>query len=1063
MSPASRPAWSLSGALASEKALVEGPAIELLLSLGWEHGDLMYEAPGPQNPTGRLSWRETILPARLRAALARLNPDLPAEALQQAEARLTEDRSAMLPVAANREVWRLLREGVSVELRQPDGSLKPERVRVIDWTDPGANNFFLASQTWVASDLYTRRPDAIGFVNGLPLLLCEWKAPTQGVQEAYDDNLTDYRDTVPRLFDANGFVLLSNGLHALMGASHAAFEAFASWKRLEEDGPESVELATILRATCEPARFLDMIENFTLFEEARGGLRKVLAKYHQVLGVNRAIQAVQQIAANHGRLGVFWHTQGSGKSLSMVMFAEKVLRRLGGNWTFVVVTDRQELDDQIAGTFAATGALAKDIKDAQAQSRVHLRELLAGQERYVFTLIHKFGTERAEPMPVLSERRDIIVITDEAHRSQYDQLAANMRRALPNAAFIGFTGTPLIAGQEERTREVFGDYVSIYNFAQSVADGATVPLYYEARKPELQLSDAEVLRDELDELLDAAMLDDEQEKKLQREFARQYHLITRDDRLEQVAADLARHFAARGYLGKAMFVAIDKATAVRMYDKFKAHWLALLIEHEQRLAAAPPEVRAALAERVAWMRAVDFAVIVSQGQNEIADLRAKGLDILPHRQRMQDEDLEAKFKNPNDRLRLVFVCAMWITGFDVPTCSTVYLDKPMKNHTLMQTIARANRRAPGKAAGVVVDYVGVFQNLQKALAIYAATAAGKTGDKPIQSKDGLVEELIEALGEARSFCQDQGVGMDAIAIVQKLDRLKLISDAVEALIAPDERRREFLRKAGAAVRAYKALLPDERAGPFLKPVAVLHIVAEAIRGRLGPVDISAVVERIEALLDERVEGVSITAPILEGDDRGGRVDLTDIDFEKLAKLFQSKPRTANEQLRAKAQAKARRLVQNNPTRLHLVERLEKLVEDYNLGTLDAEAFFAALKKLIEQMEDEERRAAREGLTEEELAVFDLLTRPEPKLTKAQEAAVKKVARELLEKLQALRVEHWRVNQQTRAAVHSEIRFKLNDLPEEPYPQSLWDEKVEAVWQFIYTHGTARAGASSVVH
>jgi type I restriction enzyme R subunit len=1045
-----------------ELALVEVPAIELLESLGWTHVNLMQEAPGQQNPTGRLSWRETVLPARLRAALAKLNPNLSTDALQQAEARLIEDRSAMLPVAANRELWRLLRDGVPVELRQPDGTLKPERVRVIHWTEPLANDFFVASQTWVASELYKRRPDAIGFVNGLPLLVCEWKAPSQGVQDAYDSNLNDYRDTVPRLFDANGFVLLSNGLQALMGASHAPFEAYAPWKRLEEDGPESVELATMLRATCEPARFLDLIENFTLFEEARGGLRKVLGKYHQVLGVNRAIAAVQQIADNRGRLGVFWHTQGSGKSLSMVMFAEKVLRRLGGHWTFVVVTDRQELDDQIAGTFAATGALAKDIKDAQAQSRVHLRELLGGQERYVFTLIHKFGTERGETIPVLSDRSDIIVITDEAHRSQYDQLAANMRRALPNAAFIGFTGTPLIAGQEERTREVFGDYVSIYNFAQSVADGATVPLYYEARKPELQLGDAEALRDDLDELLDAAMLDDEQDKKLQREFARQYHLITRDDRLEQIAADLARHFAARGYLGKAMFVAIDKATAVRMHDKFKVHWTALLTEHEQRLAAAPADLRGALAERVAWMRAVDVAVVVSQSQNEIAELKAKGLDIQPHRKRMLDEDLETKFKNPSDPLRLVFVCAMWITGFDVPTCSTMYLDKPMKNHTLMQTIARANRRAPGKAAGVVVDYVGVFQNLQKALAIYAATAAGEAGNKPIQSKDGLVEELTEALEEARGYCQGVGVDVDAIAAVQKLARLELIGDAVEVLIAPDERRREYLRKSGAAARAYKALLPDERAAAFLKPVAVLHIVAEAIRGKMGPVDISAILERIEALLDERVEGVAITAPIVEGEDRGGRVDLSDIDFEKLALLFQSKPRTAAEQMRSKAQAKAQQLVQKNPTRVHLVEKLEKLVESYNLGTLDAEAFFAALKKLIDEMDSEERRAAREGLTEEELAVFDLLTRPEPKLTKAQEVEVKKVARELLEKLQALRVEHWRQNQQTRAAVHSEIRFKLNELPEDPYPQALWEEKVDAVWLFLYGAKGGTGGASARV-
>ena len=1046
-----------------ELALVEVPALDELQALGWTHGNLMQELPGPLNPTGRLSWRETVLPARLRDALGRLNPHLPPEALQQAEAALTEDRSAMLPVAANRALWKLLREGVPVALRQADGSLKPDRVRVIHWTDPLANDFFVASQAWVASELYKRRPDAIGFVNGLPLLLCEWKAPSQGVQEAYDANLADYRDTVPRLFDANGFVVLSNGLQALMGASHAPFEAYAPWKRLEEDGPESVELTTLLRGTCAPARLLDLIENFTLFEEARGGLRKVLGKVHQVLGVNRAIEAVKQIDANRGRLGVFWHTQGSGKSLSMVMFAEKVLRRLGGHWTFVIVTDRQELDDQIAGTFAATGALTKDIKDAQAQSRLHLRELLAGQERYVFTLIHKFGTERGEAMPCLSDRRDIIVITDEAHRSQYDQLAANMRRALPNAAFIGFTGTPLIAGQEERTREVFGDYVSIYNFAQSVADGATVPLYYEARKPELQLADAEALRDDLDELLDSAMLDDEQEKKLQREFARQYQLITREDRLEEIAADLARHFAARGYLGKAMFVAIDKATAVRMHDKFKLRWAALLTEHEQRLAAAAPEVREALAERVAWMRAVDVAVVVSQGQNEIAELKAKGLDILPHRQRMLSEDLETKFKNPDDPLRLVFVCAMWITGFDVPTCSTVYLDKPMKNHTLMQTIARANRRAPGKAAGVVVDYVGVFQNLQKALAIYAATSAGQAGDNPIQSKDGLVAELTEALADARGFCAVLGLDVDAIGAAQKLERLKLIGDAVELLIAPDERRREFQRKANAAARAYKALLPDERAAPFLKAVAVLHIVAEAIRGRLGPVDISGITARIEALLDDQVEGVAITAPIVEGDDRGGRVDLTDIDFDKLAKLLQVRPRTAADQLRTKAQGKAQKLVQSNPSRVHLVEKLEKLVADYNLGTLDAEAFFAALKKLVAEMEDEEQRAAREHLTEEELAIFDLLTRPSPRLTKAQEDEVKKVARSLLEKLQALRVEFWRQNPQTRAQVLSEIRVTLNELPEDPYPEDLWKEKVDAVWQFVYSSGRSQPAARSPLH
>jgi type I restriction enzyme R subunit len=297
---------------------------------------------------------------------------------------------------------------------------------------------------------------------------------------------------------------------------------------------------------------------------------------------------------------------------------------------------------------------------------------------------------------VLSDRADIIVITDEAHRSQYDQLAANMRRALPNAAFLGFTGTPLMAG-EERTKEVFGDYVSIYNFAQSVADGATVPLFYESRQPELQLA-KEDLKDELEALLVEAELDEDQERRVQTQFAKQYHLITRDDRLEKIAADLVKHFAGRGYRGKAMFVAIDKATAVRMFDKVRAHWARLLAEQEDRLAKAPPEIRDAISEQLTWMRSTDMAVVVSQSQGEIAEMKAKGLDISPHRKRMVDEDLDQKFKDPDDPLRLVFVCAMWITGFDVPTCSTVYLDRPMKNHTLMQTIARANRRAPGKQA-----------------------------------------------------------------------------------------------------------------------------------------------------------------------------------------------------------------------------------------------------------------------------------------------------------------------------------------------------------------------------
>lgn len=1038
---------SLTGLVVSEDSAVERPALQLLQELGWGHVNLQDEKPGPSNPTGRTSFRQTWLPARLQAALEHLNPGLPPEAITMAADAITEPRSAMLPMAANRAVWELLVDGVPVQVRRDDGGFDDLRVRVIDWIEATNNDFLAASQVWMEGPLHKRRPDTIGFVNGLPLLLAEWKAPTKPLAEAYEANLRDYRDVVPALFDANAFVILSNGLRAVMGASHAPFDIFASWKRLEEGSPESVALETMLRATCKPTRFIDLVENFILFEEARGGLRKIVAKYHQVLGVNRAVEAVENLAENRGRLGVFWHTQGSGKSFSMTMFAEKVLRRLGGNFTFVIVTDRTELDDQIAGTFAATGALTKNLQDVQADSRAHLRELLAGNERYVFTLIQKFSTADREPMPVLSERSDIIVITDEAHRSQYDTLAANMRSALPKAAFIGFTGTPLIQGAESRTREVFGDYVSIYDFAQSVKDGATVPLYYEARKPELQMN-ADELRDDLEDLLDETSLDDAQEQRLAREFARQYHLITRDDRLDKIAEDLALHIATRGFRGKAMFVAIDKATAVRMYEKTRVAVAQLIAADEVKLRSAYEAEGAAIADRLEWMRSLDMAVVVSQGQNEVGDLRAKGLDILPHRERMQTEDLETKFKNADDPLRLVFVCAMWITGFDVPTVSTVYIDRPMKNHTLMQTIARANRRAEGKTSGVIVDYVGVFLNLQKALAVYAG-AGDDDGATPIQDKQALVQVLSNALRDAADFIEPLGISADAIMAVGGLQRTALIAKGVETLIAPDERLRAFQRLSGAVVRAYKALLPDERAAPFVQTVAVLHTLADALRAKLGPVDISLISAKIAALLDEKIEGVAILTPIVEGDRAEGRVDLSGIDLDKLATLFAATPKTAASQLREAAEQKAKRMAEANPTRQDMVEKLEELVAEYNAGSIDAERFFQALKALVADMDEEDRRASREGLSEEELAIFDLLTKPAPVLSKAEEIAVKQVARELLARLTDLvSGVDWVKGRQSRAAVQSEIRVKLNELPEEPYPEELWLGKVDQVWSFV---------------
>ncbi len=465
----------------------------------------------------------------------------------------------------------------------------------------------------------------------------------------------------------------------------------------------------------------------------------------------------------------------------------------------------------------------------QAQSREHLKELLRGNERYIFTLIQKFGTARGEVYPVLSTRSDIIVITDEAHRSQYDILAANMRAALPNAAFIGFTGTPLIAGEEERTREVFGDYVSIYDFAQSIADGATVPLYYESRLPELHLTN-EQLGDEIARVIDEADLGEDEEDAIARRFAKQYHLITNEDRLEKVAADLVRHFSGRGYRGKAMFIAIDKATAIRMYDKVQRHWADMLAREAERVATITRRRSSArrCKSNSTGSRKTDMAVVVSPSQNEIALMAKQGLDIEPHRRRMVNEDMDEKFKAPDDPLRLVFVCAMWITGFDVPTCSTIYIDKPMKNHTLMQTIARANRVAPGKQAGLIVDYVGVFRNLKEALAIYAQPRPGVTTD-PIEGKDELVEALRAALGRAVVYAEARSVQPADVLAVTGFERQAALKQAAENLLGSDDDKRAFLRLVGDAWNLFRAVLPDPAANEFRGDMIVLKVVAEMIR------------------------------------------------------------------------------------------------------------------------------------------------------------------------------------------------------------------------------------------
>ncbi len=1031
----------------TEDHLVEQSAIALLRDdLAWGSAVCFDEWASGTSTLGREAKRDVILVSKLRLALERLNPDVPPDAIGAAIDELARDRSALGLGEANQEVYTLLKQGVKVQIPNCErGGQETKVVWVIDWDNPGNNDFFLASQFWINGELYTRRPDLIGFVNGLPLVLIELKKPGVHLREAFDKNLADYKDSIPQLFHYNSFVIVSNGTQSKLGSVTAGWDHFCDWKKIgSEDEPPAISLETVLRGTCEKARLLDLVENFVRYSEFSGGLAKIVAKNHQYLGVNGAVAALERLQAapasdRHGRLGVFWHTQGSGKSFSMVFFAEKVFRKIPGNWTFVVVTDRTELDDQIYRTFATCGAVTEG--HCQATSADHLRRLLSEDHRYVFTLIHKFRTSAGEIHPVLSERDDIVVLTDEAHRSQYDTLAMNMRTALPKAKFVAFTGTPLIVG-EERTREVFGDYVSVYNFGQSIEDGATVPLFYENRTPELEITNPD-LNDEIYEVIDDAALDDEQERKLERLLGRRYHLITRDDRLDAIANDIVHHFLNRGHQGKAMVVCIDKATALRMHDKVRAEWEAEAGRVRSTLERLNPNHmdHALLHARLANLQETDMAVVVSPGQNEIAEMKAKGLDIHPHRERMLKEDLATKFKEPDDPFRIVFVCAMWMTGFDVPSCSTIYLDKPMRGHTLMQTIARANRVWHGKVNGLIVDYANVFRELEKALAIYASGKRG--GELPVKDKSELVEALRIALEETNQFCRENEVDLAAV----ETNPAKYFIPAIDRLARRDEIKDCYLAQSNDIRRLYDAVMPDPIIPTLAPRCQCIQEIAKGLRALNDPVDVTAVLQQIERTLD----GSIAAEPGLKPGERTTTVDLSQVDFDVLEKKFaRSKTRNSEAQkLRALIERKLNKLIRLNATRQDYLDRFQKMVDEYNRGALTVEQLFDELVKLSRDLNEEEQRHVRENLSEEELAVFDIVTRPGPELTQAEIDVVKIVCREMLAKIKTEKlVLDWQKRRTTRAAVRIAIEEMLDDGLPKKYTVELFEQKCGAIFQHI---------------
>jgi type I restriction enzyme R subunit len=1069
---------------------IEKPAIELFTELGYAHTNAFYDTTGPDSALGRHSESEVVLDKYLRPALEEINkeilesvPEQASNLIDQAITEIKKDRGDRSLAEANREVYKLLKEGAKIILSAEDKYDEAQSItlRYIDWDTATNNNYLLVSQLWIRHDIYRRRTDLLGYVNGIPLVFIELKAIHERLEQAYNNNLRDYKTYIPQLFWYNAFIILSNGRESRIGSLTVGWEHFSEWKRVEsEDEPPRASLETIIRGTCQPERLLDIVENFTLFSDESSGLRKIIARNHQYLGVNNAIKSLQNRQEHNDKLGVFWHTQGSGKSYSMVFFVQKVHYKVEGDWTFLIVTDREDLDKQIYQTFKNVDAVKE--QETHARGGKHLQQLLRGNHRVIFTTIHKFhlrklndgekqqksqppekkGGKRAKKerikYPELSDRSNIIVISDEAHRSQYADLAENMRNALPRAAFIGFTGTPLIEGTErEETCKKFGDYISRYNFGHSIADGTTVPLFYENRAPEIQVINGDI-NAQISEVLDKAAAEEGEEESVERKFPELCNIITLEPRLETIAADIAQHFMRRGYRGKAMVVSLNKVTAVKMYNKVQKYWRIEIDKLKAQLQAtdendeAKEDMRAKLQYDIAYMEATDMAVVVSSEQNEDARFKEKGLDIQPHRRRMETEDLEGMFKSPMHNLRIVFVCGMWMTGFDVPSLSTVYLDKPMRNHTLMQTIARANRvyrdRKNGlKVNGLIVDYLGIFNDIRKALAIYASTQDqhnGPTdkGDMPIQDKRALLPYLKDAVREVEAFCQQRDIDLPAILAASTMDSLRLLSDAANKIVSNDKTQKQYIALVASAERYYNAISPNQEVqDTYEKRVALLVEIARILYSLKEPTDVSSIMENINNLMSASVATKDyIVRKIAESTSQyilPERIDLSKIDYQALAADFQAGNQAIKyDRLRGKVASKVQYMLRRNKQRINYQEEFEKMIEEYNQSTANQEIHYYKLLQFMKKLGEEEQRHIKEGLTEEELVLYDIVLLPDIELTADEKERIKEIVRKLLATLKRDKLRSdWNTKQMAKAQVRNMIRTALREMPG-PYLQEL---------------------------
>lgn len=1035
----------------SENVLIQESAANLLRDeLGWEE---VYayntEQLGEAGTLGRKSYKEILLTRYFREALLRLNPWLTPAQLDEAQRLMEHHLSTASLLQINEEKYFQIRDGIPVTVKKPGGRTEKKYAAVIDFQNPDNNHFLAVRELKIHGDLYRRRTDIVGFVNGIPLLFVELKAAGVDVQDAYTNNYTDYLDTIPHLFYYNAFLILSNGLESKVGTLGSKYEFFHEWKRLEEKEQGSVALETMLRGICKKENFLDLLENFILFDHSGGHTAKILARNHQYLGVNEAVKAYEARRLNNGKLGVFWHTQGSGKSYSMVFLAQKIRRKFSGSPTIVVLTDREELNKQISDTFENCGILGK-AKAGQfiASSGTDLVEKLRGNPSFIFTLIQKFNKTDVE---LISPDHDILIMSDEAHRSQYGIFADNMVRLLPTASRIGFTGTPLLSS-DRITERTFGGYISVYDFQRAVDDGATVPLYYENRGEKiLDVKDNPEITDRILDAIEQADLDVNQQDKLEQEFAKEIHLLTATPRLERIAQDFARHYSDLWTSGKAMFVCLNKVTCVRMYDLVQKYWADEIDTLKERIKSVSQQEAQELERKLQWMQETEMAVVISQEQNEVQSFQKWGLDIQSHRAKMEKRELDKEFKDADNPLRVVFVCAMWLTGFDVKCLSCLYLDKPLKAHMLMQTIARANRVAEGKSNGLIIDYIGIVKALRKALADYTANGNGTGGADPTVDKEKLIARILELIASAESFLTERDFTLQALINARGFEKLALLQTAANTVSATLEEKKTFQTYASELARLVKYVNREDvetDARQKYEAITAIHRLLNRKRRTADNVDLMVEINRIISeyvQIEQAAEGITPSR----------QFDISKIDFDLLRREF-AHAKNKNlilKDLQDLVCERLDRMLLSNPNRIQYHERYQAIIEDYNSqqDRANIEKTFDELMKLVQSMDQEEQRYVREGFSsDEELSLYDMLF--SENLSKQDIQKIKQVAVDLLQKVKSriAELDHWTDKQETKAAIDNLIRDTLwNGLPE-CYDELSISGYRQRIYEYVYT-------------